>query len=168
MGFECWHVHGLSLIYVANTPMADTIFPCAKCLETIGIKKRDGSQVKTKITWYKIILQIHCIQREEELRVQRHRMLNQNKKNILFHFPSIHLPHNLIKNRPHLRNLLIPSQAQIFYILCKLKYFTISLCKLTTLSRSLSLSLLKYFTFLHENKIKATTQAFLDGSISLL
>ena len=83
MGFECWHVHGLSLIYVANTPMADTIFPCAKCLETIGIKKRDGSQERTKITWYKIILQIHCIQREEKLRVQRRGSLNQNKKNIL-------------------------------------------------------------------------------------
>ena len=95
-------------------------------------------------------------------------MLNQNKKNILFHFPNIHLPHNLIKNKPHLRNLLIPSQAQIFYILCKLKYFMISLCKLTTLSRSLSFSLLKYFTFLHENKIKAITQVFPDGLISLL
>jgi len=47
--------------------------------------------------------------RGRELLWQRCGMLNQNKKNILFHCPSIHLLLNLIKNRPQLRKQMFLS-----------------------------------------------------------
>jgi hypothetical protein len=44
--------------------MAGTTFPCAKFLETIGIKKKDGSLERQKVTWYetyKILLLAHIL-----------------------------------------------------------------------------------------------------------